>query len=171
MFTVFHLKCLHTLMNVLKLRPSNVASKPTGRDQWTLLYPFIVNNEAPGALWNNRLAWTIWSCVLAAARVAICNPSHFESVGWVYIFRMLAMAGVREDLRNMQKFPKFLHELWFRYFFLCVGTWTALCLAFRLNFVLWIWPSYAWDGTLISAAFSRLWTIMLFVDIVVAGTY
>ena len=165
MFTVFHLKCLHTLMNVLKLRPSNVASKPTGRDQWTLTTRLRELFETTG--WPGQSGAVSWQ----AARVAICNPSHFESVGWVYIFRMLAMAGVREDLRNMQKFPKFLHELWFRYFFLCVGTWTALCLAFRLNFVLWIWPSYTWDGTLISAAFSRLWTIMLFVDIVVAGTY
>lgn len=114
----FHLTCLQTLMNVLKQHPSNVASC-----SW--------NTEAPGALWNNRLAWTIWSCLLACklpeVQSVIVIPVILNLLAGFVLFRMLAMAG--EDLRNMQKLIlKFLHEL--------CGTWTAPCLAFGLNFVL-----------------------------------
>ena len=137
-----------------RTHPMWLPSPQTGTDRWTLL--LSPNNEAPGALWNNRLAWTIWSCLLACKLpelqsliVIPGHPVHFEHVGWVCIFLMLAMA--TEDVRNMQKF----HELGFRWFFRCVGT---LCLAFGLNFVLWIWPSYAWGKTPISASFLSMWT-------------
>ncbi len=138
-----------------KPHPSNVASKPTDRDG--PVDPFIFTEQrGSGSSLKQQVGLDNLELPLGmqAARVAIfdSHPVHFEHVGWVCIF-LLAMA--TEDVRNMRKLPEFLHELGFRWFFLCVGT---LCLAFGLNFVLWIWPSYAWGKTLISASLLSMWT-------------